>query len=181
MKAFVFSIGEPTTDLCVWSLKRQGMEVVLMHDEKTTLWQKLKDLYQTKEEELLRVDADIIVNNNLNAYLKWSKGSPYWWTKPKGWGWYSQNLIPISVTHMKRPALDVCREKIDLGEHELRPETRMWRLPEFHNPRVCEHSDIPVGIHGYGQDEGNIRRVHAMKDLRHQEYDWELFEAIDKL
>ena len=27
MKAFVTSIGEPTTDLCVWALERQGFDV----------------------------------------------------------------------------------------------------------------------------------------------------------
>lgn len=61
MKAYVTSIGEPTTDLCVWSLERNGFETVLIQDQ-TTLAEKLKRIYSEADEDFVRIDADVIVN-----------------------------------------------------------------------------------------------------------------------
>jgi len=68
MKAFVFSIGERTTGLCVEQLEKMGFEVILYKDN-TSLWDKLKRFYtealETNEDKFLRIDADIIPNQNV--------------------------------------------------------------------------------------------------------------------
>jgi hypothetical protein len=62
MKAFVTSIGEPTTDLCVWSLERNGFEVVLLNNG-SLLADKLKSIYEQATDDFVRIDADVVVNS----------------------------------------------------------------------------------------------------------------------
>ena len=57
MKCYVTSIGEPTTDVCVWSLKRNGFDVELLQDN-SSLQNKLKRIFEKADDDFLRVDAD---------------------------------------------------------------------------------------------------------------------------
>lgn len=179
MKAYIFSIGEPTTELCCWQLKRLGFEVVLYKDE-LSLWHKLKRLYTEADEDFVRVDADIIPNNNIKELI--SQTNPqYWWYHSMGWDMYANDIRPISVAYIKKQAIPIARKHIDEAKGELRPETYIFRLPQFDNPRRAITANIITGLHGYHQGEPNNKRVRNMKEKRGQNYDWELFDKVDRL
>lgn len=177
MIAFVTSIGEATTDLCVWSLERQGFVVELVQNN-SSLAEKLKLIYDRANEDFLRVDADIITNKNAS---KLEPADGCLWHQSMGWDWYSQELKPISVQYIKKEALPVLRSNINAHLRDERPESAMFRLEEFHNPRVCEVTDTITGLHGYkGSD---FDRVKQQKIRRGQidKYDFELAERINAL
>lgn len=181
MKAFVFSIGESTTDLCVELMQEYGFEVVLYKDG-TTLWDKLKRFYtealETDDQEFIRIDADIIPNKRVQDLIKINDGCL--WHCAVGWDWYKQQRNTISIHHMKREAIEKCLQNIESAKGKIRPETHLWRIEEFHWPRVCHQVDISCGMHGYGQ-KNQRERIKQLKHLRNQEYDWSLVERIEEL
>lgn len=181
MKAYVFSIGESTTDLCVELMQEYGFEVILYKDG-TTLWDKLKRFYtealETDEQEFIRIDADIIPNKHVQDLIKVSDGCL--WHCAVGWDWYKQQRDTISIHHMKREAVEKCLQNIESAKGKIRPETHLWRIEEFHWPRVCHQVDISCGMHGYGQKNQRVR-IKQLKHLRNQEYDWSLVERIEEL
>lgn len=177
MKCFVFSIGERTTDLCVELLKEYGLEVILLQD-KTTLWEKLKQFYtqalETDDYFFMRVDADIIPNRNV---LRLNSGSG--WNCASGFDWYSQDRKAISVHVMERPIIEKCLVHIEEAKDQVRPETYLWRMPEI-NPYTSIEVDFNSGIHGYGQRD-HRKRIKDLKHIRGQNYDWELLDRIEAL
>lgn len=181
MKAYVFSIGEKTTDLCCELMEKYGYEVILFQDE-TTLWDKLKRFYTealaTDDQEFIRIDADIIPNKGVQALVKVNDGCL--WHCAVGWDWYKQRRDTISIHHMKREAIEKCLQNIESAKNKIRPETHLWRIEEFHWPRVCHQVDISCGMHGYGQ-ETHRNRIKELKHLRNQDYDWDLVEKIEAL
>lgn len=178
MKAFVTSIGETTTDLCVWSLERQGFDVELIYNETSTLAEKLEVIYQRADDDFIRVDADVIVSRNIKELFL---PKDVWWVQAKCFGWYSQDIINGGVQLISKKALPILIENISKYRYAERPETQMFRLPEFNNPRRCITQDILCGIHGYKQN--NIERVIETKKRRGQldNYDFELAERLNAL
>lgn len=181
MKAYVFSIGEKTTDLCCDLMESYGFEVILYQD-KSSLWHKLKRFYEdaleTEDQEFVRIDADIIPNKRTKDLLKVNDGCL--WHCAVGWDWYRQERGSISIHHMKRQAVEICLENIMTAKDKVRPESHLWRLQEFHFPRVCHGIDISCGIHGYGQGD-HRERIKSLKASRQQDYDWDLIERIEAL
>lgn len=181
MKAYVFSIGENTTDLCMELLQDMGFETILYFDG-TTLWDKLKRFYtealETTDNDFIRIDADIIPNKGVLDLVKLNDNCL--WHCGVGWDWYKQRRDTISIHHMKREAIEKCLQNIEGAKREIRPETYLWRIEEFHWPRVCHQVDISCGIHGYGQKDQR-ERIKQLKHLRNQDYDWDLVEKIEAL
>lgn len=181
MKAYVFSIGERTTDLCVEQMAGMGFDVVLFQD-KSSLWEKLHRFYSealaTDDQEFVRIDADIIPNRRTLDLIKVNDGCL--WHAAVGWDWYKQERGAISIHHMKREAVAMCLQNIETARSKNRPESHLWRLEEFHYPRVCHLVDISCGIHGYGQADQR-QRIVDLKHSRNQEYDWDLIEKIEAL
>lgn len=173
MKAFVTSIGEPTTDLCVWSLERQGFDVSVIQD-KTSLAHKLKVIYNQADEDFIRVDADVICNRNVTKLE-----APYgvWWLQGLTFDWWKMDITPGGVQLITKRALPYLREAITVIKDQDRPETEMYRLPEFHNPRRCLTSDLVCGLNGWGQND--IQRVKKVKAGRGQEYDFQIAEKLN--
>lgn len=182
MKAFVFSIGERTTNLCIEQMEEMGFEVVLFQDRTTSLWEKLKKFYQSflesGYETAVRIDADIIPNKNVLKLI--AIKDQCLWHSAVGWDWYSQNRQSISIHHLKREAAEICLDNIELAKNKPRPETFLWRLQEFHHPRVCHNVDLSCGLHGYGQ-KNQRERIKNLKHLRGQDYDWQLVDKIEAL
>lgn len=176
MKAYIFSIGESTTDLCVELMKEYGFEVVLYQDD-TTLWEKLKRFYaealETKSDVFVRIDADIIPNRNVLKLQ--SKG----WTCASGYDWYKQDRGAISIHMMTRPIIEQCLAHIEEAKNEIRPETYLWRLPSI-NDLTSIQSDFNCGLHGFGQKDQRDR-IKELKHNRHQPYDWDLLDRIEDL
>lgn len=181
MKAYVFSIGETTTNLCVELMKEMGFEVILYNDQ-TSLWDKLRRFYtealQTDDKEFVRIDADIIPNKRTLDLLKVNDGCL--WHCAVGWDWYKQERGAISIHHMKREAVAICLQNIKQARDKNRPESYLWRMQEFHYPRVCHLINISCGMHGYGQKDQR-ERIKSLKESRNQEYDWTLVERIENL
>lgn len=178
MKAFIASIGEPTTELCVWALERQGFEVHLIEDKETSLADKLEQIYQQAGDDFIRIDADVIVNKNIkNLVLP----KDVWWVQAKCFGWYSQDIVNGGVQLISKKALPYLRDNVAMSKRHERPETYLYRIPEFHNPRRCVSIDMICGLHGYKQTD--IDRVIATKERRGQldNYDFELARKLNEL
>lgn len=177
MKCFVFSIGEKTTALCCELMKEYGFEVILYQDQ-TSLWEKLKRFYTEALESddyiFVRVDADIIPNRNVRNLT-----SNYGWNCATGYDWYSQDRKAISVHVMERPIIEKCLAHIEEAKHEIRPETYLWRLPNV-NPYTSTQTDFSCGLHGYGQKDHRVR-IKDLKYNRNQFYDWALLDRIEAL
>lgn len=180
MKAYVFSIGEKTTDLCCELMKDYGFEVILLKDKNTTLWDKLKYFYEqalkTNDEYFVRIDADIIPNSNIKTLTN-EKISP--WVCSTGYDWYKQDRGAISIHLMHRFMIYGCLYYINEAEQEVRPETYLWRKPLINQFTYIENS-YSCGIHGYGQADQR-ERIKKLKKSRDQKYDWSLIEKIEQL
>lgn len=180
MLAYVFSIGERTTDLCCELMTKYGFEVIRLEDPSTTLWQKLKQFYEealkTKDEVFVRIDADIIPNENVKTMPRYKPEYPLWECSV-GYDWYKQDRGTISIHYMNRKAIEKCLGHINEAKNEIRPETYLWRVP---NINLYTNVDWTVnrGIHGYGQLDQR-QRIKELKDARGQSYDWELVERIE--
>lgn len=181
MKAYVFSIGERTTDLCCELMRKYGFEVVLYKD-KSSLWDKMKRFYQealdSGDDYFLRVDADIIPNRNVQEIPKDHIGYPMW-VCSVGYNWYMQDRGPISIHYMNRLAIEQCFKHIEEAKDKNRPESHLWRIPDI-NPYTRNEWTINRGLHGYGQQDQRDR-VKALKQSRDQQYDWDLIDRIESL
>ena len=175
IKAYVFSIGEPTTKLCIEALNNQGVEVVLYQDGSRFTEKYKRMLDEATDDVFLRVDADIIVNHRVKEYLSQAKD----WSCAYGWVWWQQDLQPISVMHYTREVIDIIKahvhDKVFL--HTARPEQYMWSLPELKDK--IHKVYVPVGIKGYGVR--NLKPVKERKANRGQTYNWRWVEKINEL
>lgn len=177
MIVYVTSIGEATTDLCLWSLKRNGFETVLIKD-RSTLAQKLNHIYYSTDEDFLRVDADVVVNRNCTPdNIKAPEN--IWWVQYVTFDWYKQDIGHGGVQFIKKECLPALRANIGNNLSAERPESQMYRLAEFNDPRRCITEPTIMGLHNYAQRD--VRRVIDTKRRRNQydEYDWELARKLN--
>lgn len=180
MRAYVTSIGEPTTELCIWSLDRLGFDVVPIQDMSSLAW-KLKTIYKQADDDFLRVDADVICNRNV-LELPITGPKRAWWLQPQVFDWYKQDLSYGGIQFIKKQALPALRESINNHLQAERPETEMFRLPAFFRPRRSVSVESFVcGLNGWGQDD--LPRVKKTKARRNQytNYDWPLVEKMMEL
>lgn len=180
MKAYVTSIGEPTTELCVWSLERNGFKVYLMKNAETTLWDKLKSIYENADEDFVRVDADVIVNQSFTPkMLKQLIDAKIWWWQFQCFDWFRQNIGYGGIQYIYQEALPALRENIEAARYDERPETSLSRIREFYEPRRFDTVEGIYGLHNYKND---IKRVRKTKERREQKgYDWQLAERLNAL
>lgn len=175
MIAYVTSIGEPTTELCIWSLERQGFDVRLVKSN-DRLSDKLQFIYNDTDDDFLRVDADVIVTRKVKLL---EVPDNAWWVQAQCFGWYSQDVIYGGVQLIKKECLPALRKNIGRQLQAERPETAMSRLEEFYKPRRFVSADIVCGIHGYKND---VDRARETKDRRGQtDFDFELAERLNEL
>lgn len=179
MIAYVTSIGERTRDLCVWALVRNGFDVVLL-DDATSLAQKLKQIYRQIEDDFVRVDADVIVNQYFTPAMLETLTIPYiWWWQFQSFDWFQQTVGFGGVQFIRKEALPYLRDSVESVQNSERPETELSRIPEFYNPRRFESDTRLVGLNNYKND---IERVRAVKERRNQKgYDWELAKRLEAL
>lgn len=179
IKAFVFSIGEKTTDLCCELMQEYGYEVILYQDDKS-LWQKLKRFYtealDSKDNAFIRIDADIIPNPSVKSL---GVDYPELWECAWGFDWYKQDLGAISIHYMPRTIIETCLENVEEALDHNRPESYLWRIPNI-NKNVYIDETILRGVHGYGQ-KNHRERIKSLKQSRNQEYDWDLLDRIEAL
>lgn len=178
IKAYVFSIGEKTTDLCCELMREYGFEVILFEDQ-TSLWEKLERFYTealgSGDYKFVRIDADIIPNRNVLKLI----GEFGAWDCAVGYDWYKQDRGSISIHVMRREVIETCLKHIEEAKDEIRPETYLWRLPEI-NSLTRTIDKYSCGLHGYGQKD-HRQRIKDLKYNRGQKYDWSLLDRIEAL
>lgn len=177
MRTFVTSIDEPTTDLCVWQLKRNGFDVTIIKDNRK-LGEKLEDIYNQADDDFLRVDADVIVNKGIQAVPNMSKNLK--WVQYRTFDMYKLNLTNGGVQYISKDILPTLRANIGRFKHDDRPETRMFRLEDFNERWRFKTAENVVGIHGFGQKDW--QRVKETKDGRKnpEDFDWALVERMQR-
>lgn len=176
MRAYITSIGETTTEISEWALKRLGFDTIVINDP-SSLWQKIYQITSNEEDDFLRVDADIIVNQNV---LDLIKETELWWYQTLTFDWWKQDVTHGGVQFIRKQCLPIIRQHIHEATHKERPESYLFRLPEFHEPRVCGTYEQICGLNGYKQN--NMQRVRDTKERRGQiGYDWELAGRLNLL
>lgn len=180
MKAYITSIGEPTTELCIWALQRNGFETLLLQDHETSLATKLKYIYNKAEEDFVRVDADVVVNQEFTPeFVRAWRSNEEWWFQFLCFDWFQQDEGYGGVQYIKAEALPALRANVDKFMDAERPETELSRIKEFYNPRRFGSAPALVGLNNYKND---IARVRATKERRNQTgYDWDLAERLERL
>lgn len=183
MKAYVTSIGENTTELCVYQLQKYGFEVEVL-DEEMRWIDKYKEFICLANENCIRVDADCIVNKNIEVFANWVKNdesfNDYYMISFNGWDYYKNNVGVIGITYYSKRCLNILKHKLDLLDPK-RPETSAWRLPEIVNKTF--NNSLVAGIHGIAQFSTDIKRHIGHKIERKQigDYDFDLASRIDDL
>lgn len=176
MKAYITSIGEPTTDLCSWSLKRHELDVEIISGD-STLGEKLEYIYNHADDDFLRVDADVIVSQPPVIQHQ----DENWWFQWMTFDMYKFGATFGGIQYIRKEALPALRANIGSYLFDDRPETRMWNLPEFNDPRRCISVNLIAGIHGFGQKD--IDRVEETKQGRkyYGDYDFELARKMSEM
>lgn len=155
---------------------------MLVLQDSTTLAQKLKWIYDNAKTDFVRVDADVIVNRYFTEdFVRMNMARNYWWVQFMTFGWFKLEPIYSGVHYISKKALPTLREEVGKFMHDERPETRMWRLDQFYNPRRCMSASQIVGIHGYAVDD--LERVKETKRQRgqYEQYDWEMVDKLEEL
>jgi hypothetical protein len=182
MKAFVTSIGEKTTDVCIWALKRNGFDVTPRTDSQS-LAEKLKWIYSQADDDFVRIDADVIVNRNCKPenILRFTEPlKTAWWIQFQMFDWYQQDVSYGGIQFIRKEALPVLRENVDKFMQHERPETELTRSYGMYNPRRFESYDMVMGLHNYKND---MERVKTVKSRRNQldNYDFDLAQRLEEL
>lgn len=174
MKAYVTSTGEPTTELCVWSLEHQGFEVELIQGN-TSLAEKLEIIYNRADDDFIRVDADVVVTRKIKLL---GLADNVWWVQAMSFDMIAQDLTYGGVQLISKKAIPTLRKHIGSQLLAERPETAMYRLEEFYNPRRCMSVDLICGIHSFGKQD--LQRIKETKERRGQlsSYDFELAQEM---
>ena len=176
MKIYVTSIGEPTTEICCWQLKRLGFEVILL-DETEDWAEKYKKFVSMADDDCFRVDADVIVNENIWKMLDCNEDNKWLMIQSYGYDFYRNNIRVTSPIFYSKKALEIIRKNIDKIDKN-RPETSAWRFSEI-NP-LTKTCDFIVGMHGFFQGRKEFKRALKNKEERKQieEFDFELADRL---
>lgn len=184
MIAYLTSIGEPTTAMAEWQLKRLGFQVVVL-GEVESWWDKYQrfiKIARQKNEICLRVDADVILNRNVLhiCELFTRAGGSVLMAQSYCYDFY-RNAVGISSPVFYKPAaLEVIARNLD-KLNPNRPEATAWRLSQI-NPRTTTYSGV-MGIHGFFQTPEHLERHRQNKIARKQmhEFDFEFAEKMLEL
>lgn len=177
MKAYLCSIGEPTTEICKKQLEKYGLEVVML-DAVESWEEKYKRFIGMASENCIRIDADIIPNGNAMIYVStegFNKETRM--IQFKGYDFYQNNLSVMGLVYYSKEALEEIRASFDKIDWR-RPEATAWRLPKIN--RFTETIPLVCGIHGFFQSEEDLERHMRNKEERKQmeNYDFELAREL---
>lgn len=181
MKAYITHLNEPTLEVSRWSLERLGFDVTVISGD-TSLAMKLAEIYDDADEDFLRIDADVIVSRRLTKRYMYDMEPGIWWRQYYVFDWFRQGPHAGGIQFIKKPAISYLRKGVQDVMDAERPETELWRMPDFLDPRRCEtyHDYLLMGIHGYGIRD--FQYVRDTKTRRSQfDYDWEMAERLNKL
>lgn len=176
MKAYLTTIGERTTDICAEQLKRFGFDVQIL-DGAMPWAQKYKQFIETADEDCLRIDADVIINKNINILIAALESKTGYVIQGFTYDFYRNNIGVTTPILYSKTALALIRQSWDkIGL--LRPEANACRLPGL-SGRIYTSPAI-VGMHGFFQDVEHLKMAQENKVQRGQiaEYDFELANKL---
>lgn len=183
MKAYVTSIGEKTTDICVEQLEKFGFEVVLL--DKMESWEskykRFIRMAHESNEDCIRVDADVIVNKNIKKVFEdVEREDNYLITSYNLYDLYRNGIFEGSPILYTKKAIGIIN-RYHMMLHPNRPESSACRLDRI-NPHKY-HDETIVGMHGFGSDKETIMRAKQNKIDRKQIelFDFELVDKLMKL
>ena len=180
MKAYVTSIGEKTTKICCEQLDRFGFEVFLL--DKTESWEsKYKRFVNMADGDCIRVDADVIVNENIKVvFANAEHMGKYLIASYRLYDLYRNGIFKGSPILYTKKAIGIIRRYHSML-HPHRPESSACRLDGINSYKY--QSDEIVGMHGFFQDCDTIERAKVNKKDRKQQdiFDFELVEKLMKL
>lgn len=183
MKAFVTSIGEKTTSLCVNQLKRLGYDVVLL-DRNEPWVTKYKRFLELADNNCLRVDADVIVNENLSLKNLEQITKIYQdrlMIQFQIFDLYSLDIRVGQPIYYHKAVFKKIKENLGSIDSK-RPESWAWRLPVVNkNTSSCE--DRVCGVHGFWQTNDDMARAIDHRKERDQKdvdysFIWDLHKII---
>lgn len=184
MKAYLTTIGEPTTEVSAWSLERNGFEVVRVVGG-GLLADKLKTVYELAEDDFMRIDADVVVNQDFTPDFVRQEIAAFpdaWWLQFQCFDWLKLNLSYGGVQFIKKEAIPALRSHVDGVHGADRPETALSRIDAFYNPRRFESSQTIIGLHGFALGEHTDRVLRQKKKRNHfATYDFELAAKLEGL
>ena len=182
MKAFIFSIGERTTDLCYRLMKQYAFEPILLGEKESSL-EKYKRFIQAAhvlKEDVLKIDADVIPNN----YIRQVFGEAYTdrlkdalMIQYQNYCIYRNDVNIGNPVFYRKAAIEIIFKNLDKLDPK-RPEASAWRLPEINE--WTHTSDLIVGLHGVYQNADDVARHHQNKIDRKQidGYDFSVIEQL---
>lgn len=183
MKVYVTSVGETTTDLVRWQLKRMGFNVVLL-GKKQSWYEKYCEFIQRAEKDdrhCVRIDADVIPNKHLKRIADGFMKSPsYMLVQFHTYGFFRNELSITCPVIYHADAIKIISDNLKHLDPN-RPETSAWRLPLINDDTYT--SRAVVGIHGLFQDEETIARhiKHKIDRKQNDFYDWDFVQRAKPL
>lgn len=181
MKAYVTSIGEKTEAICCEQLRKFGFEIVLLNEKEPWIekYKKFLNLAYFNSQDCIRVDADIIVNQNILALKHGCNGSLM--GQAQVYDFYQNDLHTGGPIFYSKDVIKMILDNFHKLD-EFRPETSAWRLPDV-NPKTITLKWTVVGLHGFFQDEDAVARSEKNKIDRKQisKYDFDLARALNNL
>ncbi len=180
MKAYVTSIGEKTTELCCEQLIKFGFEVELLIKDESweSKYKQFIRMAHEANENCLRIDADIIVNENIKQVgtdIDDKLVASY-----TLYDLYRNGIYVGSPVFYTRKALGIIA-RYHYMLHPSRPEASACRLDLINGKKF--QSPIVVGMHGFFQDCATIERAKTNKTDRKQQdlFDFDLVNKLMKL
>ena len=187
MKAYLTSIGEKTTKVVTWQLKRLGFEVILLNEKEAWIdkYRKFIEMAKAQNETCLRIDADVIPNKGLVELWDFvvnydGAGNDIWLAHGEMFRFYKNDIIKTGPVIYKPEAIQEISKHFGKLNSE-RPESSASRLPTV-NPHF-KHYEKLVGSHGFFQDASHFDRTleHRSNRGQFENFDLELAEKLFQL
>lgn len=182
MKAFVTTIGEKTTEIAIEQLERYGFEVIVLdgHEDWLTKYDRFIEAALSVGENCLRVDADVIVNSNIERIEATLNDEYMLMAQFKVYDLYQNNIQTGQPVWYSVEGLRTIKKHRGEFYDLSRPETSAWRLKQV-NDRTYT-ADLIVGMHGFFQDDEHLNRAEYNKKKRRQgQYDFDLARRLKNL
>ena len=180
MRAYVCSIGEKTTDICVSQLEKYGFDVVMLGGVEAWIdkYKRFIDMASATGQECIRVDADIIVNKNIVGA---TDGFGVLMAQFKVYDFYKNDVSVGQPCWYSAEGLQIIKKHWNDFYDRKRPESSAWRLEQV-NKRTYT-SDLIVGMHGFFQDDAHMDRAEINKEDRGQaeNFDFKLARKLKSL
>lgn len=185
MKAYIFSIGERTTNICARLMREYNFEPIVL-DGKESSFEKYKrfinDAYATGE-DVLKIDADIIPNKYIRGVYAESVGyqlQDALMIQYQNYCIYRNGINIGNPVFYRKKAIAIIKGNLDKLD-PTRPEATAWRLPQIND--WTHTSDLIVGLHGLYQRDEDIDRHEANKIDRKQidGYDFKIVRELTDL